>query len=94
MGFAIQTLKSALYVFSMLERAQGDLMKIEAMNLPETVSFKVDDIEFHSYVTGGTPYREYPDRTIHWHGHGGLKYLPLQSLGSSLCAHTQFKDGD
>ena len=58
-------------------------MKIESMKLPETVSFKVDDIEFHSYVTGGL-FTGNILVGIHWHGQGGLKYLSLQSLGSSL----------
>jgi len=54
-------------------------MKIESMNLLETVSFKVDDIDFHSYVTGGLLIGRILIG-LHWHGRGGLKYLPLQSL--------------
>lgn len=54
-------------------------MKVEAVRLPETVSFSVDDVEFHSYVTSGL----FTGRILlglHWYGRGGLKYLPLQSL--------------
>jgi len=55
-------------------------MKIEAMKLPETVSFNVDDIEFHNYITDGLLTKRIL-LGLHWHGQGGLKYLPLQSLG-------------